>query len=240
MIRCIIIEDEPPARKVLAKYINDVPYLELTGQYANAMKAIEDIEEKEVDLMFLDINLPKISGLNFLRSLDDPPRVIITTAYSEYALEGFELNVIDYLLKPISFERFLKAVSKVHKSITSDKPLLKKEKTVDEKSDKYSFTFIKSDNTFYKIDFNEILFIESDEDYVWIHTNNEKHHLRYTLKYWDEKLPDELFVRVHKSFIVNLSKIKHISGNKIIMAETSIPVGRSYKKELFERVEDLM
>ena len=264
MIRCIIVEDEPPARKVLVKYINDIPFLELAGEFPNAIEAMEHLSEEEADLMFLDINLPKISGLNFLRSIKDPPEVIITTAYSEYALEGFELDVVDYLLKPISFERFLGAVSKLQKnpnqSPGSDQSNRPEQATnrVDQESHRdetetdsnsnsdatsptdLPFTFVKSDNTMYRIDFKDIHYIESDEDYVVIITSDDRYKLRQTLKYWDAKLPDEQFVRVHKSFIVNISKIEHISGNRIIMNETSLPIGRSYKQHFLEVIEELM
>jgi len=254
MIHCIIVEDEPPARKVLEKYINDVPFLELNGQFANAMQAMEHLNEEQADVMFLDINLPKISGLNFLRSIKNPPQVIVTTAYSEYALEGFELDVVDYLLKPISFERFLGAVSKLkkHKGETKDAATVDPLKAdagnteqidSDEKQDDdpaLPFTFVKSDNTMYRIDFKDIHYIESDEDYVVIVTTEERYNLRQTLKYWNAKLPDEQFVRVHKSFIVNISKIEHISGNRIIIKDTSLPIGRSYKQQFLDIIEGLM
>jgi len=252
MIRCIIVEDEPPARKVLVKYINDVPFLELKGQFANAMQAMEYLNDEKADVMFLDINLPKISGLNFLRSIKNPPQVIVTTAYSEYALEGFELDVVDYLLKPISFERFLGAVSKLKtkKGEITEKTtaeLLRDDIENAEQAEKddgvdlpLPFTFVKSDNTMYRIDFKDIHYIESDEDYVIIVTTKEQYNLRQTLKYWDAKLPDEQFVRVHKSFIVNISKIEHISGNRIIIKDTSLPIGRSYKQHFLDIIEKLM
>jgi len=242
MMKCVIIEDEPPARKVLAKYIDDIPFLKLSGEFANAMEAMEKLNSGDVDILFLDINLPKISGLNFLRSLQNPPKVIITTAYSEYALEGFELDVVDYLLKPISFERFMKAVSKIkqQKSPETGETSQKSSNEDEENNHDLAFTFVKSDNSMYRIDFDDIRYIESDEDYVDVKTEESKYHLRNTLKYWNNRLPDHKFVRVHKSFIVNISKIEHISGNRIIMKDTNIPIGRSYKKRFFEMVENLM
>lgn len=230
-LKCLIIEDELPAQRVLKNYISDVPSLELIGTYTSAVEALEKIRENDIDLLFLDINLPKLSGLNFLRSLSNPPQVIITTAYPDYAPEGFELSVVDYLLKPFSFERFLQAVSKVESSDPSESEV--------NKDRSQTFTFIKVDKTLQKVDFEDILFIESDRDYVKIvMKNNSFMHLQ-TLKHWEELLPDDTFVRVHKSFIINIQKAEKIVGNRIEVGDEIIPIGRHYKQDFMDKIETI-
>lgn len=230
-LKCLIIEDELPAQRVLKNYIADVPSMELKGTYTSAMEALEKIRENDIDLLFLDINLPKLSGLNFLRSLSYPPQVIITTAYPDYAHEGFELSVVDYLLKPFSFERFLQAVSKV------ESPDPSKSETAAERNQ--TFTFIKVDKTLQKVDFEDIWYIESDRDYVKIvMENNSFMHLQ-TLKHWMSLLPDDRFVRVHKSFIINIQKVEKIVGNRIEIGDEIIPIGRHYKQDFMDKIETI-
>ncbi|MDR8389676.1 LytTR family DNA-binding domain-containing protein [Aliifodinibius sp. S!AR15-10] len=234
-IKCLILEDEKPAQGVLKKYIGDVPYLELAAVHANPLDAMEMLQSKSVDLIFLDINLPKISGLNFLKSLNDPPEVIITTAYSEYALEGFELNVADYLLKPISFERFLKAVSSLK---TGGQQVEEPEEITQENAGTKSFTFEKADNVIYKIDYQEIRYIESDRDYVRLFMDERKLMFRQSLKYWEEILPEHNFARVHKSYILNIAQITRIVGNRVYLGDDVIPIGRSYKDDFIAKIKD--
>lgn len=231
-LKCLVIEDELPAQRVLKKYIADVPSLELAGMHTSAVDAMEKIREAGIDVLFLDINLPKISGLNFLRSINDPPQVIITTAYPDYAHEGFELDVVDYLLKPFSFERFLKAVSKVKASSAKTPPA-----PVSSSAAKKKHVFVKVDKTLQKVEFDAILFIESDRDYVKVVTEGNSFTHLQTLKYWRELLPDSNFARVHKSYIVNIAKVQKIVGNRIEIGSEIIPVGRHYKQDFLDKID---
>lgn len=232
-IKCLILEDEKPAQGVLEKYIDELPNFELSATHSNPLSAIDDIKSKAIDLIFLDINLPKISGLNFLKSLKNPPDVIVTTAYPEYAIEGYELNVVDYLLKPISFERFLEAISKLEYPIENKQVASGKEG-----SDK-GYTFEKADNTVYKIEYDKIRYIESDKDYVNVFTEDKSYMFRRSLKYWETILPGNTFVRVHNSYIVNIAKIDQITGNRIIIGDDTIPIGRSFKDSFWDMIENV-
>jgi len=231
-LKCIIIEDELPAQRVLKKYIADVPYLDLAGTFKSPVEAMETLQSETIDILFLDINLPKISGLNFLRSLQNPPRVIITTAYPDYAHEGFELNVVDYLLKPFSFDRFLKALSKIPSSQSNANASQSHQVET-------RFVFVKVDKALHKVAFDDILYIESDKDYVNIVKTDNSLMLLQTLKYWEELLPKNEFARVHKSFIVNISKIKKIVGNQIDIGDRYLPIGRSYKQDFLDKIETI-
>lgn len=234
-IKCLILEDEKPAQGVLKKYIDELPYLELAAVHSNPLSAMESLQAEEIDLIFLDINLPKISGLNFLKSLNNPPEVIVTTAYPDYALEGFELNVADYLLKPISFERFLKAVSSLAGGGGGTAPRISPD---DSGAPARRYTFEKADNTIYKIAYDRIRYIESDRDYVHLHLEEEDYMFRQSLKHWMGILPEQDFSQVHKSFIVNISQIDRITGNRIVMGEEIIPIGRNYKEEFLEKINN--
>jgi len=234
-LKCLIIEDELPAQRVLKNYIEDVPYLELTGTFKSAVDALETIQDGDVDLLFLDINLPKISGLNFLRSLNDPPKVIVTTAYPDYAHEGFELDVVDYLLKPFSFERFIQALSKLKSERAEEVP---PSKSVS-RDYEHQYAFVKVDKTLHRVDFDDIYYIESDKDYVKIIRAGESLMLLQTLKHWLAMLPDRHFVQVHKSFIVNIARIDKITGNQIKIGGTTIPIGRHYKQDFMEKIEPI-
>lgn len=231
-LRCLVIEDELPAQRILKKYISDVPSLELVAMYKSGVEALEQLRDDNIELLFLDINLPKISGLNFLRSLNKPPNVIITTAYPDYAPEGFDLDVVDYLLKPFSFERFLKAVSKVKASSPKTPPA-----PVSSSAAKKKHVFVKVDKTLQKVEFDAILFIESDRDYVKVVTEGNSFTHLQTLKYWRELLPDSNFARVHKSYIVNIAKVQKIMGNRIEIGSEIIPVGRHYKQDFLDKID---
>ncbi len=220
-----------PPSVCLKNYIADVSSLELAGTHTSAIEALETLRENKIDLLFLDINLPKISGLNFLRSLNDPPQVIVTTAYPDYAHEGFDLNVVDYLLKPFSFERFLQAVSKI---VSPNQP-----PAAAENESKQTFTFIKVDKTLQKVDFDAILYIESDRDYVKIVMEEANFMHLQTLKHWVELLPENKFVQVHKSFIINIEKVQRIIGNRIEISDNIIPIGRHYKQDLMDKIDTL-
>lgn len=235
-LKCLIIEDELPAQRVLKNYIEDVPYLDLAGTFKSAVDALETIQNGDIDLLFLDINLPKISGLNFLRSLNDPPKVIVTTAYPDYAHEGFELDVVDYLLKPFSFERFIQALSKLKSEKQEDKSMA----GPPSRNYQHQYAFVKVDKTLHRVDFNDILYIESDKDYVKIFRSEaENLMLLQTLKYWLEMLPSENFAQVHKSYIVNIAKIDKIAGNQIMIGDATIPIGRHFKQNFLEKIEPI-
>jgi len=234
-LKCLIIEDELPAQRVLKNYISDVPYLELAGTFKSAVDALETIQRGDIDLLFLDINLPKISGLNFLRSLKNPPKVIVTTAYPDYAHEGFELDVVDYLLKPFSFERFIQALSK----LKSERKGESKAHEPRSRDYQHQYAFVKVDKTLHRVDFDDIFYIESDKDYVKINRTGENLMLLQTLKFWREMLPGENFVQVHKSYIVNIAKIDKIAGNQIKIGDATIPIGRHYKQDFMEKIEPI-
>jgi DNA-binding LytR/AlgR family response regulator len=228
-MKCIIIEDQPPAQRILKKYIEDYGSLELIGVFGDALKALEFLKFNEVDLMFLDIHLPKLSGIDFLKALQNPPSVILTTAYSDFALESYDLDVVDYLLKPFSFTRFVKAVAKVPGRISNIIP-----GTSDSKSESI---FIKSGYEHIRINLNEILFIKADNDYTEIVLNENKYLSSESLKHWLDSIGEELMIQVHKSYIVNISHIKKVSSTGIqVGGKENIPIGRAYKEDVIKRL----
>ncbi len=237
-IKCLIVDDETLAQKVIEKYVADISSIEIVGKAKNAMQAMDILNEKEVDLIFLDINMPKMSGLSFLRTLKNPPMIIITTAYREYAYEGFELDVIDYLNKPFSFERFLKAINKVQEKMKSSNS--KSNYVLDESSRQQideSFIFVKSEKTTYKVNLKDILFFESVGDYVKIYTQDKVIMTYQTLKKLESMLSATHFPRVHKSYIVSISKINSFEGNQININDQNIPIGRNYKQGFNDLIE---
>jgi two-component system LytT family response regulator len=224
-IRCIIIEDEPLAVKVLSDYIMQVPFLKLEATFKDAILATDYLRQNDTDLIFLDIHLPKLKGMSFLKTLTNPPAVIITTAYHQYAIEGFDLNVTDYLLKPFDFERFLKAVSKVRKSESDiHKP--------DEKQDKKDSIFLNVQKRRVKILFSEILYIESQQEYIKIISTKKEYVIKMSTHEIESLLPKELFIRIHRSFIVSLSRIESYSSEIVEVNGVTIPIGRGYKDVL--------
>lgn len=239
-VRCLIVDDEPPAQRILERYIGDIPYLDLVGKAAHSTEALNVLQSREVDLIFLDINLPRISGLDFLKSVDRLPEIIITTAYPEYALEGFELNVRDYLVKPISFDRFMKAISRLPNNTGTKQSPARQNVDREPANKRTDFTFIKTDGAIYRIDFDKIRYISSDGDYLNVYLDNHHYYLRQTLKYWHKLLPEDQFFRVHKSFIVNLSRVNEIVGNRIKIADEVIPIGRNYKADFLNKIDELM
>lgn len=220
-MRCIIIDDEPAARELLRKYIVDTPELKLVAECRDALEARKELKTKEADLLFLDINMPRLSGIEFLKSISQKPQVIMTTAYSEYALEGYELDVVDYLLKPFSFERFLKAVDKAGSKVNS-------EDSVD------TYVTIKADGKLYRVGYDEILFVESQGDYLTVHASNRKLTFNHTMKGFMKLLPPSLFARIHKSYIVSLSKVEYLEGNRVSVNENKLPIGSTYKEAFLE------
>jgi DNA-binding LytR/AlgR family response regulator len=225
MIRCIAIDDEPLALLQIASYIKKTPYLELTGQFESALKAIEVLENVPVDLMFVDINMPDLSGMDFVKTIENPPKIVFVTASSEYALEGFRVDAIDYLLKPISYIDFLKSANKV-KTWFDSHP----QKSDEIRSNK-DFLFIKSDYKLLRINFDDIKYIEGMSEYIRIHLTNAKPVMTLlSMKSVEDKLPSDRFMRVHRSYIVNLTKISVIERNRIIFdGNVYIPVSDQYK-----------
>jgi len=233
-LNCLIVDDEPPAQRIIEKYIADIPFLALAGKCKNAFEAADVLRQQKIDLLFLDINMPKLSGLDFLRTMLKPPEVIITTAYREYALEGFELNVADYLKKPFSFDRFFSAVNKVTLKLHAQTQTVAVSPLPTDSSD--DFIFLKEDKTTYKVFLDDIVFIESIGDYLKVYTNKQHYMVYQTLKKMYSTLPAQHFFRVHKSFIVPLRKIDCIQGNIIKIDQHVIPIGSTYKKEFNEVV----
>lgn len=227
--KCVIIEDEPLAQNVLKKYIADHPSLELAGTCADALEAQVILNKQYVQLIFLDINLPKLSGINFIKTLVHSPLIIFTTAYPEYAVEGFELNAVDYLLKPFSFERFLKAVNKALEKLT----------TANQNSEinKTSFIFLKADKKIHKVDLESIHFIEAIGDYMKVVTDSGQLIVNETMKKLQEDLPSQSFIRVHKSFIISRNKIKYIEGNYVQVEDKSVPIGATYRNDVLASIE---
>ncbi len=231
---CIIIEDEPLAAEILQEYIADIPFLNLKNTYTDALSALDDLRTNEIDLIFLDINLPKLKGFDFIQTLKNPPHIIITTAYHEYALQGYELNVVDYLLKPIEFSRFLKAVNKL-KMLNSVKS--------------YSmpvfippggpYMFVNNSKKKVKLYFKDILYIESLKEYVKIYTTDKIIITKYQLGQMEENLPKEDFLRIHRSFIVAKEKIDAFTSTEIEINDKQLPIGRSYKELVHSLLEGL-
>jgi two-component system, LytTR family, response regulator len=221
-IKCIIIEDEPLAVKVLSDYIMQVPFLELQGKFKDAINATEYLRHNNLDLIFLDIHLPKLKGMAFLKTLTDPPAVIITTAYHQYAVEGFDLNVTDYLLKPFDFERFLKAVTKVKKAESEKQKLNENQEIKD-------FIFLNVQKKKMKILFSEIVYIESQLEYIKIITTKKEYISKISTHEIEAILPANLFMRIHRSYIVSISKIESYTAEIVEVNGVSIPIGRGYK-----------
>ena len=228
-INCIIIDDEPLARKGLREYIAEMDFLNLIAEFANPLQAAELVSKGQVHLLFLDIQMPKISGLDFFRSLQTPPPVIFTTAYPQFALEGFELNALDYLVKPVSMERFLKSVLKAKEYYE-----VREKNAVDAASSEYFF--IKTDNKLVKINFEEILFADALQNYVTIHTPGKKYMTYLTFKAVEDYLPGDKFIKVHKSYIIAASKVDSIEGNDIRIGQQHIPISRNQKEEVMEKL----
>jgi len=222
--KCIIVEDEPLAQNILKKYIADHPSLELVATCTDALEAQLILNKQAIHLIFLDINLPKLSGINFLKSLLQSPLIIFTTAYPEFAVEGFELNAVDYLLKPFSFERFLKAVNKVIEKLNNSS--LPKKEEID------AFIFFKSDKKIHKVDLESIHYIEAVGDYMKVITDSGQLLINETMKNLQEELPARSFIRVHKSFIISRNRIKYIEGNYIQVENKSIPIGATYRNDV--------
>lgn len=237
-MNCIIIEDQLPAQRILKKYIEDSGSLNLVGAFTDALEALEVLKTEKIDLMFLDIHLPKMSGLDFLKSISNPPKVILTTAFQDYALESYELDVVDYLLKPFSFQRFIKAISKVsiHHQNSESSAEVNVQNTDAESKEKTQEVYVKSGYDFIRVKTNDIIYIKTDLDYTELHLMNNKHISSESLRYWEEFLSEKLFMRIHKSFMINTSKIIKISGNQVFLENNVVvPIGRAYKNKFTDR-----
>ncbi|MGC1632444.1 MAG: response regulator transcription factor [Gelidibacter sp.] len=245
-MNCILIEDQLPAQRILIKYISDIGSLNLVGAFTDALEAMEMLKSEKIDLMFLDIHLPKLSGIDFLKILPNPPQVILTTAFQDYALEGYELNVVDYLLKPYSFQRFVKAVSKVKRqSDISGVDALQPhgQRAAGNRGEKENHSANDDEDVYIKIGYDhirikteDILYIMVDLDYTEIHLKDKKHISSESLRYWEEFLPKKRFMRIHKSYIINTNKIAKISGNQVFLENcVMVPIGRAFKNHFTER-----
>lgn len=238
MMNVIIVDDEPLALEILETYIGATPELNLVARCGNAIEAFEALNTNQVDLMFLDIQMPQITGIDFLKTLAHPPKVIFTTAYPNFALEGYELNAVDYLLKPISLERFQRAVQKAQQRHLSEKntgtlaPVAPETETPVKENTDVDFIFVKADKKLIKLKFNEIRFIEGLKDYVILHTPNGRIVTLQTMKSLEDKLPSDQFMRVHRSYIVNLGHIEVMESNALVIEKKTVPIGKNYKDEL--------
>lgn len=233
MTNCIVVEDQRPAQKILEKFIRDTPDLEINGIFNNALDALAFLKSHDTDLIFLDIHLPKLSGIEFLKTLPNPPQVIFTTAFPDYALEGFDLNVVDYLLKPFNFSRFHQAINKLNLMASPTTG----ETSVEVKShEKQEYYFAKLDRELVKISFDDIFYIQASGDFVNVFFKDDKRFLSEGLKFWDELLSANHFMKVHKSYIINIKRIDKVSGNQIFVNKKIIPIGRLYRKEFLERI----
>ncbi len=225
-IKCVIVDDEPLAISLLESYVQKIPFFELVFSTENPILAVEYLQHHKADLIFLDIQMPELTGINFMKIVGDRKKYILTTAYSEYALEGYEHNIIDYLLKPVSFERF-------HKSAVKAKERF----TVHESKEGRHF-FVKSSGRQHRISFEDILYVESIKDYVNIRTDEQEYIVLDTLKSMEQQLPEDSFVRIHKSFIINLNRIRDMAARKVtLVSGKEIPIGESYRMNLLNRIK---
>ncbi|HEY9001922.1 MAG TPA: LytTR family DNA-binding domain-containing protein [Mucilaginibacter sp.] len=229
MINCLIVDDEPIARQGILEYIDQVEFLHAAAVCKNAIEASSALQNNHIDLVFLDIQMPKITGIDFLKNLSNPPLVIFTTAFPEYAIEGYELNVMDYLLKPISFERFFKAVLKVQAYLSLR---LRHEVTQVE-----NYFFIKSNQKIEKVLIEDILYVEALSNYVILYTKNKKHIVYMSFKGMESQLPEGLFIKIHKSYIVAVNAIQTIDNNEVILADHILPISKSYRTQVMQRIE---
>jgi DNA-binding LytR/AlgR family response regulator len=237
MIHVLIVDDEPLALDILETYISQMPDLHLVARCSNALEAREALAQNTVDLMFLDIQMPQLTGIEFVKTLQKPPLIVFTTAYSNYAIEGFELSALDYLVKPIPLDRFMKAVNKA----TEQLELMRREESGSGVGDGLDFFFVKADKKLVKVNFDDIVYIEGLKDYVIIRLSHSRVITLQTMKSLEEKLPNPQFRRIHRSFIVAMDKILAIEGSMIEVMEKDkpklIPIGKNYKDELLELIE---
>jgi len=233
-IRCIVVDDEPLALRVIESHIEKMQDIELVAKCSNAIDAFAVLKNKKIDLIFLDIQMPELTGLDFLKTLQNPPHVILTTAYRNYAIDAFDLDVLDYLLKPISFERFLKSVNKFYNRKKESILNIKQNATADIETS--GFIYIKKGKSMIKILVKNIIFVESLKDYVKIHTKDQTYLTKQQIGMFEEILPEEKFLRIHKSFIVSLDNITSFSPSKVEINKTVLPIGRTYKSLVLKKL----
>ncbi|WP_299251781.1 LytTR family DNA-binding domain-containing protein [uncultured Aquimarina sp.] len=232
-ISCIIVDDESTARDIIANHLAKIDRIEVIATCNNALEAFNHINSQKVDLIFLDINMPEISGISFAKSINKEIKIIFTTAYREYAIDGFDLHAVDYLLKPISFERLLNAVNNYFEIHHKASPV----KTLEVKPN--DFIFVRSDRRMKKVDFSEIIYVESYNDYLKIHCDNATIVTRETISNIEAKLPIQQFMRTHRSFIISINRIDSFSNEELVLNNKSIPISRNYKTEVLNRLETM-
>lgn len=234
-IRCLVVDDEPPARDVLRRYIETVPTLQLCGECANAIEAMSFLQQQPVDLLFLDIHMPQLKGIDLLKILPDRPKVILTTAYSSYAVEGYDLDIVDYLLKPIQFERFLKAVGRAFQQAKLvSAPAANSATTVAEEPRKEGYIYLRADRRMVKVMLQDVLFIESMKDYIKVVTTGGTIITKQSITAMEAMLPEQVFIRTHRSFIVSVEKIKSFTTEIVQVEKTEIPIGKLYRQSVLK------
>lgn len=231
-IRCLIVDDEPPAREVLKRYVQELPMLEMAGEYGNAIQAMTALQQQPVDLLLLDIRMPQLNGTDFLKALRNPPKVIFTTAYPDYALESYELDAIDYLLKPVRFDRFIKAINKAFPLLGNKPP--NEEATAPPEKKSESFVYFRADRKMVKVLLSDILYVESMKDYVKVFTPQQPIITKQSISSVEAMLPESEFVRTHRSFIVSLSKIKSFTTELIEIGNAEVPIGKLYRNTVMK------
>lgn len=231
VVNCIIVDDEPQARKMMEAFVTQLGNWKISCTCSNAIEAFEALQTQPVDVIFLDIKMPIVSGIDFLKSLKNPPLVVFTTAYNKYAMDGYELNVVDYLLKPISMHRLMQAADKVMERLALKKEII----AIDKRTD-ITYMFVKHENKLLKIDFDKILYVEAVQNFVNIHTVSKSYLITQTMKNMEEILPAVLFTRVHKSYIVAMNSITAVFGNTIEIDSIKIPVGSNFKNIFMDKI----
>ena len=233
--KCLVVDDEPLARDLMRSHIEKLENFEIVAECGDAMKALQKLRTHHVDLMFMDIQMPQITGIEFLKTLKHPPKVIITTAYREYALDGFELDVVDYLLKPITFERFLKSINKYYQITQEEVQNIAPDPSAVPPAE--AFIYVKENKKVIKLHLNDILYVEGLSEYVQIYTGKKKIITKTSMTNMQEKLPDTSFMRIHKSFIVSMAKIEAFTAHSIEVPGKELPIGRSYKNSVLEALQ---
>jgi len=228
--RCLIVDDEPLAIEVLASHLEKMEFFELTDTCQNAIQAFDILTKKKIDLVFLDIQMPGMKGTDFIKNLKNPPKIILTTAYREYALEGYELDVVDYILKPISFERFFKAVNKYMQLNVNEIIIHRSEK--DNAGE--SYIYVRVNKKINKVMLSDILYIESLKDYITIYTKTRRVTAKHTISSFEEKLPESEFIRIHRSFVISLKHITGFTANSIEIGDKELPIGRNFRQMVFK------
>ena len=232
IIRCLLVDDEPIALKIIRNYLDGFADIEIVKECRNAIQAFEVLQNTKIDLVFLDINMPKLSGIDLLKSISNPPKVIITTAHRQYAPESFDLEVLDYLLKPISYERFLKAINRFYRSVDSED----NRNLASKKSQEADFIYLKEGRKVHKVLLDDILYLESMKEYVQVHLKESNIRLKSRLSDLENRLPVHDFIRIHKSYLISISKIKQFEANTVRINSVQLPISRSYKQEFSRRV----